>query len=64
MCVEDEEMNKTKKPDFAHTVIDDSKLKNGKGKSKADMIFSVNKISTSDIKHTTKCHNYKKNLDM
>jgi hypothetical protein len=54
MCVEDEEMIKTKKPDFAHTVIDDPKLKNGKGKSKADMIFSVNKISTFDIKHTTK----------
>jgi gag-polypeptide of LTR copia-type len=52
MCVEEEEMIKAEKPDFAHVVTDGLKSKkikdNGKGKNKADMVFDVNKISTSD----------------
>jgi hypothetical protein len=45
-------MIKAEKPDFAHVVTDGLKSKkikdNGKGKNKADMVFDVNKISTSD----------------
>jgi hypothetical protein len=64
MCVEEEEMIKVGKLDFAHAVIDGPKAKkikdNDEGKNKADMVFDVNKASTSDIKHTLKCHHCKK----
>jgi Zinc knuckle len=65
MCVEEEEEKiKVEKLDFAHVVADGPKLKkikdNGKDKNKVDMIFGVNKASTSGTKHTSKCHYCKK----
>jgi hypothetical protein len=60
MCVEEEEMIKTKKSDFPHAVIDVPKPKkikdNGKDKNKIDMIFGVNKINTSGTKYTPEYH--------
>jgi hypothetical protein len=64
MCVEEEEMIKTENSDFAHAVIDGPKSKkikdNDKGKNKTNMVFGVNKASTSGTKHTPKCHHCKK----
>jgi hypothetical protein len=64
MCVEEEERIKAEKPNFANDVTDGPKSKkikdNGKGKNKVDMVFDVNKASTSGTKHTPKCHHCKK----
>jgi hypothetical protein len=64
MCVEEEKRIKAENPDFVRDVIDGPKLKknkdNGKSKNKADMVFDVNKASTSGTKHTPKCHHFKK----
>jgi hypothetical protein len=64
MYVEEEEMSKAKKLDFAHVIIDAPKSKktkdNSKDKNKVDTIFDINKVSTSDTKYTPKCHHCKK----
>jgi hypothetical protein len=64
MCVKEEEMIKAEKSNFAHVVTDGPKSKkikdNGKDKNNVDMIFGVNKTSTSDTKHTPKYHHCKK----
>jgi gag-polypeptide of LTR copia-type len=68
MCVEEEEKIKVEKPDFTYAVTDGPKSKkikdNGKSKNKTDMIFDVNKASTSGTKHTPKCHHCKKHGHM
>jgi hypothetical protein len=64
LCAEEEERINAEKSDFAHAVTDGQKSKkikdNGKAKNKANMIFGVNKASTSGTKHTSKCHHCKK----